>query len=233
MLPSGLELSSGGVPIRMQAQEIRSPTDPVGRRRPAVILLHGSGGHVDFWTGRLGPFLQEGGISLYAPHYFDRTRTVRADLAMISDGVHVPQWLETLGAATRFVASRPGVDPERIILAGISLGAFLCLAYAATLSAAPDAAQSLRTRGLLDVSGGLVEPYASQATARMPRTLILHGGADTIVPVSFAHELDRRLTALGVAHRTEILPGEGHLFSPGALPRILLAVSAFLEECVR
>ena len=232
-MPSYLQFNSGGLPIRMQAQEISSPADAAGRKRPAVVLLHGSGGHVDFWTARLGPFLQESGISLYAPHYFDRTHTTRADLTTISDGVHVPQWLETLDAATRFVASRPGVDPERILLAGISLGAFLSLAFAATLSAATETAQSQRIRGVLEISGGIDEPYASQATQKMPRTLILHGAADTIVPVSFAHELDRQLTRLGVMHRTELLPGEGHWFSTAALPRILLAVSAFLEDCVR
>ena len=226
---STLEFTSGGIPIRLEAQEFPSDGNH-SEKRPAVLLLHGSGGHVEFWTERLGPFLREGSISLYAPHYFDRTKTVRADLAMISDGVHVPQWLETIDAATRFVASRPGVNPERIILAGISLGAFLALALAATLSGESDPEAAKRVRGILAISGGLVEPYAALATSRMASTLIVHGAADSIVPVSFAHDLDRRLSALGVAHRTEILPGEGHWFSPAALPRILLAVSPFLQN---
>ena len=213
----------------MHAQELAPSGEGAWEKRPAVLLLHGSGGHVDFWTERLSPFLQEGRISLYAPHYFDRTGITRADIAMISDGVHVPQWLETIDAATRFVANRPGVDPERIILAGISLGAFLALAFAANLSATTDENEIKRVRGVLEISGGLVDPYASRATARMAPTLIFHGAADTIVPVTFAHDLDRRLTELGVQHRTEILPGEGHWFSPAALPRLLLAVSAFLQ----
>ncbi len=225
-----LQLVSGGATVRVFAQELASvPAQPTVRRA-AILLLHGSGGHVESWTGRLAPFLLEAGIGLYAPHYFDRTGTTRADLAMLTDGIHVPQWIDTVDDTLRFVASRPGVDPERIVVAGISLGAFLALALASTLSASNSPSEQRRIRALLDVSGGLVPPYDANATAAMPPTLILHGDADSIVPVSFAHELDRKLIALRVVHRMEILPGEGHWFSANALPRMLLAVSSFLEQ---
>ncbi len=193
------------------------------------MLLHGAGGHLDFWTSRFGPFLHEAGIALYAPHYFDRTGTGRADLATIADGVHVPQWLATVEQAVVVAAARPGVDPARIVLAGISLGGYLALAFAAQLSASADPRRHHALCAVVEISGGLVEPYASQATKNFPPTLILHGAQDTIVPASQAHALDAKLTALDVAHRTEILPGEGHWFTPAALPRLLLAVSGFLE----
>ena len=225
-----LEFLSGAKPIRMHAQELHTPAGQAIARRPALLLLHGSGGHVDSWAARLAPFLHEAGIGLYAPHYFDRTGTARADLALLTDGIHVPQWIETVDAALRFVASRPAVDPEQIVVAGISLGAFLALALAAQQSAGKDPKEQRRMRALLDVSGGLVPPYDGMATGRMPPTLILHGAADTVVSVLYAQELDRRLTELKVPHRTEILEGEGHWFSGNALPRILLAVSAFLQE---
>ena len=213
----------------MYAQEVEKTAHT---RRPAILLLHGSGGHVDFWTSRLAPFLREGRIGLYAPHYFERTGTTRADLGTISDGIHVPKWLATLEDALRFVAGRPAVDPDRIIIAGISLGAFLALAFAAQLCA-NDITGPRRIHALLDISGGLVPPYDALATSRMPPTLILHGASDPIVPVSFAQDLDRTLTRLGVDHTTSILPGEGHWFSPASLPRILLTVSSFLERHLR
>jgi carboxymethylenebutenolidase len=232
-MPTSLQFTSGGVSIRMHAEEVALPGTNSPQPRPALLLLHGSGGHVDFWTDRLGPVLKGSGIGLYAPHYFDRTRTVRADLATITDGRHVPQWLETIDAALTFAASRPGVDPDRIVLAGVSLGGFLALSLAAQFSARPETQGRRRICALMDVSGGLVPPYDALATERMPPTLIVHGATDTIVPVSFAQELDRRLTALGVPHRTEILPDEGHWFSPAAAPRILLAASSFLEPYLR
>lgn len=225
-----LQFNSGGIPIRMHAQEVDAGTTNQKLERPAVLLLHGAGGHADFWTDRLSPFLREGRIALYAPHYFDRTGTTRADLSTISDGIHVPKWLKTIDDAIQFVASRPGVDPSRIILAGVSLGAFLALAIAAQRSAEGTEGNRRQVRGVLEVSGGLVEPYASLATTRMPPILIVHGAIDTIVPASFAHDLDQRLTALGVSHRMEILPSEGHWFSPAALPRLFLAVSSFFQS---
>ena len=227
-MSEALSFRSGGRPIRAFAEEL--PSIASAQKRPAILLLHGSGGHADFWTSRLAPFLAEGGIHLYAPHYFDRTGTSRADRSMFTDDVHVPQWLETVDDALEFVASRPGVDAERIVLAGISLGAFLSLALAARLSSAGSAFQRRRISAVLDISGGLVEPFAALATREMPPTLILHGAADNIVPVTFAHDLQHKLTTLGVHHRTEILPGEGHWFSPAAQPRILFAVSSFLGE---
>ena len=226
-----LQLQSGGVSLRIYAQE-PTPSDPT-QKHPALILLHGAGGHVDWWADRLAPLLLEAGIAFYAPHYFDRTRTSRADLAMLTDGLHVPQWIATIDDVLQFIAARPGIDPARIVLAGISLGSFLALALAAQLSASPQAGAAGRIRALLDVSGGLAPPYNALATSKFPPTLIVHGAADTIVPVRFAHDLDHKLTELQVPHRTEILQGEGHWFSAPALPRLLVAVSQFLEPLLK
>ncbi len=227
---ASLSFSSGGVPIPIHAEEYPFGPSNSTVSRAAILLLQGSGGHVEFWVSRLAPFLREAGIHLYAPQYLKRTGTVRADLATITDGKHVPQWLETADDALRFVATRPGVDADRILVAGVSLGAFLALALAARLSASTEPVARRRICAVLDISGGLVPPYDALVTPRFPPTLILHGEADQIVPVSFARDLDRKLTDLGVAHRTELLPGEGHWFGPAALPRMLLATSAFLEQ---
>ena len=210
--------------VRMSAQETLSATVPT----PAVILLHGAGGNLDFWTARLSPYLQGAGISLYAPHYFDRTGTVRADLAAITDRRNTDAWLETVAEAIHFVAQRPGVDRNRLVLAGVSLGAFLALAHAAQQSARKT--DGPRIRALIAVSGGLVPPFDTLATERFPPTLILHGAKDPIVPVTYAQALDSRLTELEVAHRTELFPNEGHWFSGAVLLRMLMAVSSFLQE---
>lgn len=196
---------------------------------PAIVLLHGSGGGVESALTHLGPMLEAVGIQLYVPHYFQRTLTTRADLATISDGVHVPQWLETIEDAIRFVASRPSVDPGRIVLAGVSLGAFLALALAAQLSSRPLGATAFDIRALVEISGGLVPPYEAMATSRLPPILVLHGANDTVVPVSFAHALIARLNTLKVPYQVSILPGEGHWFGPAGWPRLLTALSAFLQ----
>ncbi len=221
-----LEFTVDRTPVRLYAQEAESASSPIGA---AIVLLHGAGGNLHFWTSRFGPYLRQAGIALYAPHYFDQTGTVRADFTTINDGVHVPKWLATVDETLRFVAARPGVDPQRVVLAGVSLGAFLSLAFAAQLSARPQGVTANQVRAIVEISGGLAAPYDAIATERFPPTLILHGAQDTVVPISYARNLDRRLTELNVAHRTEILENEGHWFSSAALPRLLLAVSGFLE----
>ncbi len=215
--------ASGGRTIRIDRHE-PSTAQP----HPAIILMHGAGGNIGFWLDRLAPILTSTGVALYAPHYFERTGTVRADLATITDGIHVPQWLATLDDALTFAAQRPNVDPNRIALIGISLGSFLSLGLAAQLSATH--ATQHRIRALVDLSGGLSEPFASQATSAFPPTLILHGEADNVVPVSQARALDHRLTQLRVPHETHILPNEGHWFGAPAQMKLLSTVGSFLSR---
>jgi dipeptidyl aminopeptidase/acylaminoacyl peptidase len=192
------------------------------------MLLHGAGGQVSFWLDRLAPHLLSAGVALYAPHYFDRTGTEYADLGTIADGVHVPQWLDTIAAALQWIKARPSVDPQRIALVGISLGAFLSLSLAAINSASNDPAVRGAIRCVVELSGGLAEPYCRAATSEFPPTLILHGASDTVVTVSHAHDLDRLLSGLHVAHETKILPGQGHWFTSVAQMELLLSVSDFL-----
>lgn len=211
-----IKVLSGGKAVRMDAAE------PAGSgTHPALVLLHGAGGNVDFWLERIAPVVARLGMAVYAAHYFDRTGTGRASPAMLTDGHHVPLWLEAVRDCVAAVAARPGVDAGRVALAGVSLGAFLALALAA---------QGLRVKAIVEVSGGLVPPYEALATSGFPPVLVVHGEVDTVVPVGSAHALVATLQRLGVAHRVEILVGEGHWFSGAAQMRIQGAVTRFLQE---
>ena len=209
---------SGGREIRLDVYEPAAPG-----RYPAILLLHGAGGNAGFWLDRVAPLVNSFGMCVYAAHYFDRTATERAGPEHLRDGVHVPQWLDTIGDALKKIAARARVDPARVALIGISLGAFLSLAVATT-----SAGQSVRA--IVEISGGLVPPYDAAARRSFPPTLIVHGEADTVVPVAHAVRLARQLDALGVKHESKLLPGEGHWFSAIAQASILLSISAFLRD---
>ncbi len=215
-------LSSGKI-IRLDAATPEgTPNDT--KRYPAVLVLHGSGGNTSFWLDRIAPFIGQVGIAIFAVHYFDATGTERATTQHFTDDIHIPAWFQTIRDAIAHIRTLPQVDPARLTLLGISLGAFLALG----LGTETPSAGSPPLRALIDISGGLLPPWDAAATPAFPPTLILHGDADTTVSVDHAQRLDVLLTRLGVAHTTSILPGEGHWFSGAAQKRMFFEITSFL-----
>jgi carboxymethylenebutenolidase len=211
---------SAGKSIRLDSFLPESPGP-----HPAILILHGSGGNTGFWLDRIAPFVSRLSLTVFAVHYFDATSTLRAQPAQLFDGFHVPAWLQTLRDTLTHLRTRPTVDPNRIALVGISLGGFLALALGTEAA--------LNLRALVDISGGFAEPWNTRVTPRFPPTLILHGDADTVVPVSNAHTASQLLTQHRVPHQTRILPGEGHWFSSGAQLQILGATAQFLGQYLK
>jgi carboxymethylenebutenolidase len=205
-----------GNPIRLDVFEPHSDGP-----HPAILLVHGSGGNTDFWLNQITPPIARAGVAVFAVHYFDRTGTTRAGLPEITDGIHVPLWLSTIQQTVAHIARLPSIDPERIGLVGISLGAFLALA----LPTLPD---TLSIKTIVEISGGLVPPYADNATHDFPPTLILHGSNDSVVTVEHAYRLEEELDELQVPHMMQIFRGEGHWFTEHAQQCILTDVAAFL-----
>lgn len=209
--------SSGDKSIRIDVHEPAAPGP-----HPAILLLHGSGGNASFWTERIAPYIAGRNIALYVVHYFDRTGTAKASYNDIIDGNHFPAWLSTIADSLAYIRARPDVDPGRIALVGFSLGAFLALSLATN--------PATQIRAIVEISGGLPDPYAAHATAAFPPTLIIHGGADTYVTVSDAEKLDGLLTTLNVPHETRIFPKQGHFFNSVSQLQILMATAKFLAK---
>jgi dienelactone hydrolase len=188
----------GGVDIPIDRFEPQS-----GARGAAIMVLHGSGG-LRNGVGRFREYAKPvtaAGVSVYVPHYFERTGTNWSDPA--TSRRNFPVWLEAVGAALAHVTEQPKVDPNRVGVVGFSLGAFLAL----SLAAIDD-----RVSAVVDYFGGLPDEVATRAR-RFPPTLVLHGEADEIVPVSEAHKLRTFLEARGVPHEIKLYPREGHAFS--------------------
>ena len=209
------EFASGGVSIHVDELE---PAN--SGANPAILLLHGSGGNVSFWFERIAPLLRPLNVGLYAVHYFNRTGTTRADRQTILDGYHFNAWIETIGDALAYVRARPGVDAGRVAVLGISLGAFLALSVATESRA--------EIRAVVEISGGMPETFMPKVNSAFPPTLILHGEADTVVPVSMARELEALLATHKVPHQSLILAGQGHWFDGRAQEQILRAAAGFL-----
>jgi carboxymethylenebutenolidase len=207
---------SGAVAIEMEQHE--PPTPGV---HPGILVLHGSGGAGSYWMDRFAPTLMKFGVAAYAPHYLQKTRSQRATPEMILDGQHFPQWLEAIRDAVSYIAERPGVDARRIGVLGVSLGGYLAVALGI---------EDRRMRAVIELSGGLPMGWEDRVSQGMAPVLILHGAADTVVPVSEAHKLQRVLRERRVSCETEVLPGEGHWFSAGAQAKVLMSCARFLGQ---
>ena len=206
-------LESGGKNIRL---DCFLPSRN-GQRFPAVIGLHGSGGgHATM--AEPANLLAEQGFAVYVLHYFDRTGTTEADRETIFR--HFPIWMKTLWDAVSLVARQPQVDPERIGLLGFSLGAYLSLSNAAIDS---------RIRAVVEFFGGLPKEM-KLFMRRLCPVLILHGEADSTIPVEEAYHLQQVLEKKRIPYEMQIYPGVGHGFSGDVWRDAGLRTLGFLKK---
>src|SRR6476620_6586653 len=95
--------------FRSDSKDIRIDVvvPPQGGMRPAVLVLHGSGGSTDL-PGQVRDLAERGYVTL-APHYFESTGTSWADLDSILR--HGLIWRKTILNAVEFARQLPNVDP--------------------------------------------------------------------------------------------------------------------------
>ncbi|MCH4023483.1 MAG: dienelactone hydrolase family protein [Acetobacter sp.] len=140
------------------------------------------------------------------------------------------QWFSIKGVteanrAERIVAARQAFDDtlqscitkagfgnrlDRVVLVGFSQGSIMAL----------DAVVSGRwpVAGVVAFSGRLASPplYAPSTETRI---LLIHGDADTIMPVQEAQKAEQILTTIGMTVTCDILPGVGHALTNSGVKR--------------
>jgi dipeptidyl aminopeptidase/acylaminoacyl peptidase len=164
-----------------------------------VILLHGANGirYANPVVSGVMQYLGVHDLVVHLVHYFDRTGTSYADTATIQESFGV--WLETVEEGIRHIQAYCEGAPLGMF--GHSLGGYLT---AATLIRNP------AVQAAVILSGGLDEDSA-RAVKRTAPTLILHGAADTRVPITEARRLEGALTGAGAAPEFHTYAGEGHI----------------------
>lgn len=193
----------------------------IGGRRPAIMLLHGSDGLTN--PGRYqaaARAIASAGYTVFVPHYFDATGDVRASYRDLR--TKFPIWRQAIGEALAGpIAAASGIDRNRIGVVGFSLGGALALAAST---------RSERIKAVVNFFGYLPEELV--AARRLAPTLILHGDADRIVPVSNAAAIAQVLSSRGAYVESQIYPGEGHGLSARALPDAISRTANFLGRFV-
>ena len=196
-----LTFESGGATIPV---EVFAPDR--GGRYPLILMLHGSGGMQNSMYVKYAEHFAGFGYAVFAPHYFASTDMECADDdALIR--LHYFTWLEAVERALAFAIGHPQVDAGRVGLLGFSLGGFLALGVAS---------RDARVKAVVEFFGGLPEELARQCK-RLPPVLILHGDADTRVPLRWAQELEAKLNECGAEYEKQIYHGAGHIFGLPAM----------------
>jgi carboxymethylenebutenolidase len=229
---------SGGKKVRVERFE------PKGSNRLPAVLLPGLDGipDRDGMYRCLARRLAARGYVVLLVHYFGRTETKKADLPNLLKRfrayLEAPRkggkrwrglrgtfeaWLGTVVDAVAHARTLPRVDPDRVGLAGFSLGGFL----ATSAAMRPE----LRIACVVELFGGLPAELAADLK-HMPPTLILHGDRDTVVPVRHAHALRDALAKRKLPCEPKVYPGVGHGFEkPGGGTCWWAALDAEARAC--
>ena len=186
----------------------------VSGAHPAVILLHGAvprGAGNQSFADQCRKLAAAGYYAMFVEYYSQAGPARPGDPPVTGKGFaawvngNFPIWTREIASTIDTLGQDPEVERDRIALIGHSLGAFLALAVGAS--------EGGRVAAVIEYYGVLTNTAPSMV-ANMPPTLILHGSADTTIPVRYAYELDALLTSYNRSHEMKIYPGAGHGLDP-------------------
>ncbi len=168
-----------------------------------VVLLHGAIG----WRPELVDFasvLADYGFAvLTIDYYAEAGRTPTGSAAKLEAW---PDYQAAVRNAVGYLQSLPSVSGQPVGLVGFSRGAFLAVSVASSL---PSVHAVVAFYG----GGGGGPASLEEDVQGLPPVLILHGDADAVVPVSFAHALRDAVVASGGEAELHIYAGAGHSFN--------------------
>jgi len=190
---------------------------------PVVLFAHGNGELIEHWPEMLAPYL-ELGIGVLLPEYrgYGRSAGWPSERTIVDDC----RWFLAR------IHERDDVDRRRTILHGRSIGGGVVCSLAphvdvsamvlwSTFTSVVDVARRLGVPGFL-----VPDRFDNEAALRRVRapTFIVHGTADTLIPVEHAH----RLAALAYAPQLRLYDA-GHADCPPLGSDHWLALARFLR----
>jgi carboxymethylenebutenolidase len=122
-----------------------------------------------------------------------------------------PDYQAAVRNAVEYLQSLPSVSGEPVGLVGFSRGAFLAVSVASSM---PRVGAVVAFYG----GGGGGSASLEEDVRGLPPVLILHGDADTVVPVSFAYALRDAVVASGGEVELCVYAGAGHSFNAPFVP---------------
>jgi dienelactone hydrolase len=217
--PRKLSFQSAGRNIEIDLY----PAAGAGPHR-TIIVMPGAGGALLDGPAmrRVARELAAAGDTVYLLHYFNRTGTIVAWIALMER--HFDEWLGTVRDAIAWVQAREGGPATQIGVYGYSLGGFLAVAAASDNPAVGAVAEQ---------AGGMWNSQ-ERRVRKMPPVLMIHGRADRKVPFEkYAVPLERVLRARGGKVETHFVDGEGHSFTAPAMAVVRAKLTEYFGRELR
>src|SRR5690606_1139453 len=165
-----------------------------------------------------GEELARRGMDVFVVRYYDGLKGNDA----VKSGVALhDRREEIISDALAFVATRPGIDPSRIGVYGMSLGGFHALALGATDG---------RVAAIANVMGAMPRQVPADRIEKMPPTLLIHGARDRIVPISRMYEVASMLDTIGANYEIKVYLDQAHNLAGDAHPDSVLTVAEFFDR---
>lgn len=167
-------------PTTAIATLFRPPAALPGARHPAVIMLHGSAGVIEAREMTYGRQFAAMGVAALVIDTFGARRDMATAFVDRLLRITETMMLADAYAALGFLARRPDIDPDRIVLIGFSYGGMASVFAAYEQVARLLAPEGLRFAGHVAFYGPCIARFEDRRTTGAP-VLMLFGGRDEIM----------------------------------------------------
>lgn len=185
------------------------PTVAPGRQVPAVVMLHGAAGILPTREVTYGRQLAAMGVAALAVDAFGARREMAS--GFLDRLMHITEasMLADAYAARSYLAGRPEIDPDRIVLVGFSYGGMATLYAASAQVARTFAPGGGRFAAHVAFYAPCIVRFEDRRSTGAP-VLMLYGTADAIVDPARCRETADWLTAGGSSVTMIGYPGALH-----------------------
>ncbi len=170
---------------------------------PGVIILPGAAGWRPIYADAARTLAESGFVALALDYYAE---TGPAAVGSQEKLAKWPKWQAAVRNAAAYLQELPSVAGRNIGLVGYSRGAFLAVSVAASMPAVSAVVD------FFGGGGGGPDPLDAEVR-NFPPLLILHGEADTVVPVRFARQLRDAVIREGGEVEMHLYRGVQHAFN--------------------
>jgi dienelactone hydrolase len=186
---------------------------------PAVVMLHGSAGMI-YDRAKYGPQLASMGIAVLLVETYDSRRDLATEFIERVLNITETMFVADAYAALHYLATRPEIDPHRVVLAGFSYGG-MATEYAMYAQMADAfAPNGPRFVGHVAFYAPCIARFADSDTTGAP-LLMLYGAEDQLIRPDRCAQIADDLRSGGSQVDIVSYPGAVHQWD-GGMPRRLI-----------